>query len=79
MARRGQARDPDFLPNVLRALAESELDGTLLRLELEPEAIDCDGDEQEEDMNLLAERGHHVSASPALSDHRPPMPGGAAA
>jgi len=65
-----QARDPDFLPNVLRALAESELDGALLRLELEPEAIDCDGDEQEEDMSLLAERGITFSIA-GLSDHRP--------
>jgi EAL domain-containing protein (putative c-di-GMP-specific phosphodiesterase class I) len=64
------ARDPDFLPNVLRALADSEVDGNLIRLELEPEAIDCDGDEQEEDMSLLAERGITYSIS-SLSGHRP--------
>lgn len=63
-------RDPDFLPNVLGVLAESEVDGRLLRLELEPAAIDCDSEEQEEDMHLLAERGITFGIS-ALGRHRP--------
>ncbi|MFC0434676.1 bifunctional diguanylate cyclase/phosphodiesterase [Kutzneria buriramensis] len=65
-----QARDPDFLPNVIRALADSGLDGGLLRLELAQDAIDCDSEEQVEDMELLAERGITFSIA-GLSGHRP--------
>jgi PAS domain S-box-containing protein/diguanylate cyclase (GGDEF)-like protein len=65
-----QARDPDFLPNVIRALADSGLDGGQRRRGQAPQAIDCDSEEQVEDMELLAERGITFSIA-GLSGHRP--------
>jgi PAS domain S-box-containing protein/diguanylate cyclase (GGDEF)-like protein len=52
-----QARDPDFLPNVLRVLMETGAEAQLLQLELAEGALSTKADAQADDVELLEERG----------------------
>jgi PAS domain S-box-containing protein/diguanylate cyclase (GGDEF)-like protein len=65
-----QARDPDFLPNVLRVVVETGVDAKLLRLEFDRFGIDREAEEQVDDMEVLAERGISFSID-TLDGHDP--------
>ncbi|MBV9847881.1 MAG: EAL domain-containing protein, partial [Kutzneria sp.] len=56
-----QARDPDFLPNVLQVLSDSGLPATLLQLDLPSEAVSTELDAHAEDVEMLTERGIRFS------------------
>ncbi|AHH94820.1 cyclic Di-GMP phosphodiesterase RmdA [Kutzneria viridogrisea] len=52
-----QARDPDFLPNVLRVLTETGLHARLLQLEFGSDALSTESDAHADDVEVLAEHG----------------------